>query len=131
MRGRAASLWWIVSLVFAACGPSDNTSSSDPYGRSHPELFDMAEPCTSGTRPLDTARVAEERARYRYDRYPYDPRDGVFSVRQLGAAASCYALAGRHADAVRVDALRRLMVERISSDYAAARLNLRSAIDRF
>lgn len=111
-------------VCVAACEKSPGPAERIAF----PELFNDNPACPESADPLTIAVRAEEQAGYRHDRYPYDPRDGVRSVRELGIAAACYDLAGRSYDAARLRTLRSQVRARISIDYSSARLSLSRAI---
>ena len=105
-----------------------NATSTDIRGKDHPALFDESSRCPSTKTALRNGIVAEETARLRADRYPYDPRDGVRAVHGYRTASSCYDAAGRPSDAERARFAGQELADRIVTDYAAARLSLANAI---
>jgi len=91
-------------------------------GMEAPALFsDEAVECPAG----QTGPQLEQAADSRGDRYVYDPRDGVASVRLYKEAAACFAASGEHAaDAQRATRESQQIQSTIDADYAARRLLL-------
>jgi hypothetical protein len=96
----------------------------------HPELFEQAIACTGRGRALENGRRSEELALLRADRYPYDSRDGVRAVQHYREAESCYLRAGADAEAARIHRASAVLMARVNTDYAAARLNLANALEQ-
>ena len=111
----------------------DQEAVADPISRrpvTFPELFSASAPCPEESKHREVGARLEERARLRADRYAYDPRDGVLSVRRYRQAAACHNAAGDEVAASRARALGTVVSARIEADYAAARLNLVNALER-
>ena len=103
--------------------------SSNPRPVDHyPELFTTESTCPAGGDSLDNGRRAEELALLRADRYAYNPRDGVRAIKQFQAAESCYRTVGAERDAARARRAHRELSARVRTHYAAARVNLRNAL---
>jgi len=96
----------------------------------YPELFVDVAVCPSQGEPLPNGRRLEELGLLRADRYPYNERDGVRAVQRYREALSCYRAAGSQRDAARVGRLLTAFSARVNTDYAAARLNLVTALDQ-
>jgi hypothetical protein len=117
-------------LVVTSFVRDDHTARIDNGGLSaHPALFGKHPDCPSRGGALQRGVRAEEMARFRSDRYPYDPRDGVRAVQGYRTATDCYDAAGRPSDADRTRAAGQELAERMGTDYAAARLSLANAIE--
>ena len=138
-RGSRTSAWraglFIVALgglaLAAMFFARDDAAATMQSGgaRAHPTLFGEQSNCPSREDPLRSGIRAEEMARSRADRYPYDPRDGVRAVQGYRVAASCYDVAGRPSDADRTRGAAQELAGRVVADYAAARLSLANAIE--
>jgi hypothetical protein len=96
----------------------------------YPELFVDVAVCPSQGEPLPNGRRLEELGLLRADRYAYNERDGVRAVQRYREALSCYRAAGSQRDAARVGRLLTALSARVNTDYAAARLNLVTALDQ-
>jgi hypothetical protein len=96
----------------------------------HPELFLQGSVCSHPELPAVAARRSEELAHVRADRYAYDPADGVRAVELYGEAEACYRLGGLASSASRVHAAASLMIFRLTTDYAAARLSLARSLEQ-
>lgn len=96
----------------------------------YPELFVDAQACPLREELLPSGRRLEERGLLLADRYPYDAGDGVRAVHHFAQAEACYRGAGSHDDAVRAGRLHTALAARVNTDYAAARLNLVTALDQ-
>lgn len=119
----------ILGVVLGAIGCAESPASEESPARApYPALFDASHRCSRPKNPIGAAVQAERQARLRRDRYPYDPREGVRAVRELGIAAACFGLAGHALDAERVQTLAHQLRSQVSTDYAASRLNLARAI---
>lgn len=94
-----------------------------------PSLFGERVGCSGDADPLRAGVRAEEAARARADRYPYDPRDGVQAVRDYEKATSCYDTVGQRLEAERARVAGNDLADRLAADYAAARLSLANAIE--
>lgn len=124
----------LAACVFAALiswfrgreAPSLEEESQDDY----PELFVDRQPCPVRGEGVTSGRRLEERGLLLADRYPYDASDGVRAAHHFGQAEACYRGAGSHDDAVRAGRLRAAIAARVNTDYAAARLNLVTALDQ-
>lgn len=117
-----------VALIVASVLRARDPAKTNHAPRSYPALFEEAHPCPGRGTPLEAGIRAEEAARFRADRYPYDPRDGVRAVLGYRTASSCYEAAGRAADAERAGFVGQELADRIATDYAAARLSLAKAV---
>ena len=119
-----------LALVVTSSVRDDHTARIDNGGPNpHPALFGEHPDCPSRGGALQRGVRAEEMARFRSDRYPYDPRDGVLAVQGFRTATNCYDAAGRPSDADRTRAAGQELAERMGTDYAAARLSLANAIE--
>ncbi|MFW2387220.1 MAG: hypothetical protein ACN4G0_02720 [Polyangiales bacterium] len=96
----------------------------------HPDLFAGQAPCPQSGTALANGRRAEELGLLRADRYAYSPSDGVRAVERFQVAEACYRSIGAATDADRVRRIRSDLSSRVSSDYAAARLNLVNALQQ-
>ena len=96
----------------------------------YPELFVDVQACPLRGELLPGSRRLEERGLLLADRYPYDAGDGVRAVYHFAQAEACYRGAGSHDEAVRAGRLRTALAARVNTDYAAARLNLVTALDQ-
>lgn len=126
----AASLTTIAAfgaLSLTRQGPQrSNPAPVDEY----PELFATQSTCPVRGDSLDNGRRAEELALLRADRYAYNPRDGVRAVEQFQTAEACYRRVGAERDTARAHRARLELSARVSTDYAAARLNLFNALQQ-
>jgi len=118
-----------VALVVISFLRENDTARIDSAVRAHPALFGESPTCPSRETALRSGIRAEEMARFRADRYPYDPRDGVRAVQGYRTASSCYEAAGRPSDAERARFVAQELADRMVTDYAAARLSLANAIE--
>lgn len=118
-----------VALVVIGFLLENGTARTDGTARAHPALFGESPTCPSRETALRRGIRAEEKARSRADRYPYDPRDGVRAVQGYRTASSCYEAAARPSDAERARLSGQALADRVVTDYAAARLNLANAIE--
>lgn len=106
--------------------PSLEQQALDGY----PELFVDVQTCPLRGDFLSNGRRLEELGLLRADRYAYNAGDGVRAVQRFGEAEDCYRDAGSHGDAARAGRLRTALSARVNTDYAAARLNLVTALDQ-
>ncbi|MCX7807119.1 MAG: FHA domain-containing protein [Deltaproteobacteria bacterium] len=110
--------------------------SSEPGLEVHPPveplaLFANQEQCpASGTAALKQADLFAEMALAKSERYPFDPSDGVESVRLYRRAEACYRLAGLNDAAQQMKAEGDHMQQRVEEDYAAHRLRLERALEQ-
>lgn len=126
-------------LLLAACvlaaligwfrGP-ESTNVDEQALDDFPELFADVQPCPLPSEGVTSARRLEERGLLLADRYPYDAGDGVRAAYHFAQAEACYQGAGSHDDAVRAGRLHAAIAARVNTDYAAARLNLVTALDQ-
>lgn len=92
-------------------------------------LFASAETCpASGSTVLRQADLLAEIALAKSERYPFDPSDGVESVRRYRQAQACYAAASQTSAAAEMQAEADFMQRRVEEDYAAHRLRLERAL---
>ena len=96
----------------------------------YPELFVGGQACPFRGEGVPSGRRLEERGLSLADRYPYDAGDGVQAAYHFAQAEACYRGAGSHDDAVRAGRLHAALAARVNTDYAAARLNLVTALDQ-
>jgi len=96
----------------------------------YPELFVEAMSCPQRGHALANGHQAEELARVRADRYAYDARDGVRAVQLYQQAEACYRAAGADDGVSRVRLAIGPLTARVTTDYAAARLNLENALEQ-
>lgn len=106
--------------------PTDKQQAIGDY----PELFVDFAVCPAQGDPLPNGRRLEELGLLRADRYPYNAGDGVRAVQRYREAESCYRAAESDGDAARVGRLITVLSARVNTDYAAARLNLVTALDQ-
>ena len=116
-------------VVISFVRENDAARMDDGTARVHPALFGDSPTCPSHETAVQSGIRAEEMARFRADRYPYDPRDGVRAVQGYRTAARCYEVAGRPSDAKRTRFVGQELAARMVTDYAAARLSLANAIE--
>jgi len=122
----ACALVAVAVVLLARTHPSERKRAVDDY----PELFAEEVLCRHRGDVLAHGRKAEELARLRADRYPYDPGDGIRAVHRYQEAEACYRSAGADSAASRVRQARIALTVRVNTDYAAARLNLVNALER-
>ncbi|NNE20048.1 MAG: hypothetical protein HKN10_16375 [Myxococcales bacterium] len=122
----ALALAALLAWLHVGATPSDEQHAIDDY----PELFVDLVVCPVRGDPLSDGRRLEELGLLLADRYPYDAGDGVRAVQRYREAESCYRVAGSHSDAARVGRLITVLAARVDTDYAAARLNLVTALDQ-
>ncbi|MGB8332657.1 MAG: hypothetical protein WCE62_21210 [Polyangiales bacterium] len=122
--GSASAL--VVVTVWLSDHPRPGARTGPTAG--HPELFGDAASCPRRGEAASNGRRAEELARLRADRYAYDPRDGVHAVEHYQQAEACYLAAGAERSAARARAESATLIDRVNTDYAAARLNLINAL---
>lgn len=92
-------------------------------------LFATAETCpTSGSAVLRQADLFAEIALAKSERYPFDPSDGVESVRLYRRSQACYAAANVTDAAAQMQAEGEFMLRRVEEDYSAHRLRLERAL---
>jgi hypothetical protein len=93
------------------------------------QLFAAQETCpTSGSAVLRQADLFAEIALAKSERYPFDPSDGVESVRLYRRSQACYAAAGVADAAAQMGAEGDFMQRRVEEDYSAHRLRLERAL---
>lgn len=102
----------------------------DPPVDEYPDLFVGKGTCPSRADPLENGRRSEEFARLREDRYVYDPRDGIRAVLHYQEAESCYRAAGYEFGVHQAKRAASRLTAQVTTDYAAARLNLLNALER-
>lgn len=122
----AFALVALVAWLQVRAMPTDEQQALDDY----PELFDDVAVCPVQGDPLPNGRRLEELGLMRADRYPYNAGDGVRAVQRYRESESCYRAAGSQSDAARVGRLLTVLSARVNTDYAAARLNLVTALDQ-
>ncbi len=92
-------------------------------------LFATAEACpTTGSAVLRQADLFAEIALAKSERYPFDPSDGVESVRLYRRSQACYTAASVADAATQMQAEGDFMQRRVDEDYAAHRLRLERAL---
>jgi len=96
----------------------------------HPVLFQQSSVCSHPERSAMAARRSEELAQVRADRYAYDPADGVRAVQLYAEAEACYRTGGLDSAASRAHEAASLMILRLDTDYAAARLSLARSLEQ-
>ena len=126
----ATSLTAVAVLAAFSLTRQGTQGSNPPPVDEYPELFAAQPTCPTRGDSLDDGRRAEELALLRADRYAYDPRDGVRAVEQFQAAEACYQSVGAERDAARARRAHLELSARVSTDYAAARLNLLNALQQ-
>lgn len=131
-RYGVVGLFAACALLALAAGFRGRAAPSDKQQTLHdyPELFVDVAVCPTHVEPLPNGRRLEELGLLRADRYPYNERDGVRAVQRYREALSCYRAAGSQRDAARVSRLLTALSARVNTDYAAARLNLVTALDQ-
>lgn len=93
------------------------------------QLFATQETCPStGSAVLRQADLFAEMALAKSERYPFDPSDGVESVRRYRQSQACYAAAGMPGPAAEMQAEADFMQHRVEEDYSAHRLRLERAL---
>lgn len=122
-------------LLVALCAAlqmmgGDSARSSVGPVVEHPDLFTGPARCPRTGTALGNGRRSEELGLLRADRYAYNPRDGVRAVQRFQVAEACYRSIVAEADADRVRRAHSELSARVSSDYAAARLNLVNALQQ-
>lgn len=122
----AFALVTLVVWLRGSAAPSQNRQALEDY----PELFVDVAACPLNGDPLRNGRRFEELGLLRADRYAYNAGDGVRAVQRYREAEACYRAAGAHSDASRVGRLLTDLSARVNTDYAAARLNLATALDQ-
>lgn len=93
-------------------------------------LFDDSAACPA-TDPAGAARKGQSlelAARAKRERYRYDAHDGLDAGRLFAQASKCYALGGDPAGQKRVDEEGQAWRQRITEEFRAARLRLRTAM---
>jgi len=101
----------------------DSATMPSAEGMDPPPLFsEAAEPCPTGQSGTQLEQAADSRG----DRYSYDPRDGVASVKLYRQAAACFGASGAEhtADSQRATRESEQMKATVDADYAARRLRL-------
>ncbi|MGD8608636.1 MAG: hypothetical protein PVH21_15160 [Myxococcales bacterium] len=93
-----------------------------------PDLFQSEAGCSRAHGLHDFANELEQRARLRAERYPYDPQDGIESIRDFRRARDCYRSVGASNDATGAEAAAAMLQAQIQTDYASARVNLARAL---
>lgn len=92
-------------------------------------LFGVEEVCpTSGAAVLRQADLFSEIALAKSERYPFDPSDGVESVRLYRRSQACYAVSGVEDAATQMQLEADFMQRRVEEDYSAHRLRLERAL---
>ncbi len=92
-------------------------------------LFGAAETCpASGSAVLRQADLFSEIALAKSERYPFDPSDGVESVRLYRRSQACYSVGGVEDAATQMQLEGDFMQRRVEEDYAAHRLRLERAL---
>lgn len=122
----ACALVVLVAWLRDGAAPSHHEQALHDY----PELFVDVASCSLRGDPLPNGRRLEELGLLRADRYAYDAGDGVRALRRYREAEACYRAAGSQSDAARVGRLLTSLSARVNTDYAAARLNLVTALDQ-
>jgi hypothetical protein len=125
----------VVALAFAAA--SRYTGGAEPMlgaaqaGASVDALFGSAPTCRRGHAESagHRARLAEEAALAKMQRYPFAAQDGRDAVALLREAARCHVEEGGAAEAARTERLAERWQARIWEDYQAARLRLAMALE--
>lgn len=97
---------------------------------SFPNLFRDNAVCPDSSHALEAGRNLEELARRRANRYAYDPGDGVRAVQRYKEAEACYRDAAAHHSTARARTAGADLSAGVSTDYAAARLNLANALEQ-
>lgn len=93
-------------------------------------LFGEGEACPQ-TDPAGAARKGQSlelAARAKRERYRYDAHDGLDAGRLFAQASKCYALAGDQPSQERVDQEGQAWRQRVTEEFRAARLRLRTAL---
>lgn len=114
--------------VFLLRGWGDRSREPRAPTHEYPKLFRDSETCPRATDTLGAGGRLEVQARLRADRYAYEARDGVLAVGLYAQSAACYALAGAHGSSARAAREAAILSQRVEADYAAARLNLTTAL---
>lgn len=122
----ACGLVVLVAWLRGPAAPSHNQQALHDY----PELFVDVTVCPLQGDPLPNGRRLEELGLLRADRYAYNAGDGVRAVQRYREAQACYRAARSHSDGARVGRLLTALSARVNTDYAAARLNLVTALDQ-
>jgi len=122
----ACALVVLVAWLRGRAAPSHHQQALHDY----PELFVEVVACPLQGDPLPNGRRLEELGLLRADRYAYNAGDGVRAVQRYREAEACYRAAGSQSDAARVGRLLTSLSARVNTDYAAARLNLVTALDQ-
>lgn len=122
----ACALALLVAWLRDGAAPSPQQQALHDY----PELFVDVAVCPLQGDLLPNGRRLEELGLLRADRYAYDAGDGVRAVQRYREAEACYRAAGSQSDAARVGRLLTALSARVNTDYAAARLNLVTALDQ-
>ncbi len=93
-------------------------------------LFEEPAPCPQTDREgaRRKADSLERAAHAKRERYRYDAHDGLDAGRLFGEASKCYEVAGDPAGKERVDGEGRAWRQRITEEFSAARLRLRTAL---
>lgn len=93
------------------------------------QLFAAAETCpTTGSAVLRQADLFAEIALAKSERYPFDPSDGVESVRLYRRSQACYVAGSVPEAAAQMQAAGDFMQHRVEEDYSAHRLRLERAL---
>lgn len=116
----------LVAWLWGRAAPSHHQQALHDY----PELFVDVAVCPMQGDTLANGRRLEELGLRRADRYAYNAGDGVRAVQRYREAEACYRAAGSQSDAARVGRLLASLSARVNTDYAAARLNLVTALDQ-
>ena len=119
-------LFALVAWFRGRSAPSHNQQALDDY----PELFVDVAVCPLRGDSLRNGQRLEELGLLRADRYAYNASDGVRAVQRYREAEACYRAAGSQSDEARVNRLLTALRARVNTDYAAARLNLVTALDQ-
>ena len=126
----AALIAGVGALVFAyrSFTAGDATLREPPP--EPPELFaNLAMACSEGDRKALADNFAYE-ALARMDRYPFDPEEGILSVWAHSRAIDCYKKLGDRVAARSEEQRRSRLIDKLTQDYRARRLQLGRAIDR-
>jgi len=119
----------VAAVVAVTFGGSDEARGGAPANEVPAPSLDAAEVgCpTSGSAAEARAVEAERLAMAKRERYGFDARDGVLSLPLFQEAAACFRDAGRLQDAQRVSLSLAAFAQKLGEDYAALRLQLRTA----
>jgi hypothetical protein len=95
------------------------------------DLFEQIRACknSGGEPPAHRAELAEQAARAKMQRYPFEPRDGLQAVTLLREAALCWKAAGQQLPVTRVERQAESWRNGIWQDFQTHRLRLDLAIE--